>query len=1756
MNTKHGVFGVLLILISLICLLGSVAVIVIAEDEPTVQDSAPTEISDAPADEPTTLEENHETTATNDEVSETPQDTSVIETQDAPSESAVIAPTTTETQDTSSENVAPTPTATETQDPSPESTTTAPTATETQPPSSETTTTAPTAIEPQEPLEPYSETTTTSTAIEVDVQVPPPESTTTSAALEVQEPPIENTTMPTKMPRIGAVIQVSTWAEMSAALTNNTITTIQLTADITCGANVTIANTKPSNLTIDGQGHNYDSSSYCATFTTTATFNTVTIQNLTIIGTNVSGPFYCPSSSLTPMLKYINVNYTGAQITCIPYGIAYYKDCNNITINGQECTEAASVIYDGTVTITKTSGNNYHINYLITKLNNSTVGSIEVKPNATVTITINPSVTNTGFVVPPSSNVMPMQIDSGAKFSFVGPRVTNGNTFSNIILQDGTPDARTVYKVELSTATSNDVLATGGNFTVGNYADVIVCPKNNSTAKAMNVGGILSVGNHSTITTVPALSTYMVQNNICATGDILIGDYSTVSIATNMADHNDTNKGFLYTHGNLVTGIGSTIDINVGGANTFMPLVYVDNGNITIGAGGYFRVKSTANTMAAGLVYASGTMSTGQNSDIELNASGTGSPGASLVNVAGDITIGSSTGSATSDTTQFNVLSSAPTSQYFVQTGGNLTVNDNAKLTITPQNTSTNYAIYTAATTGKCTVGNNAKVLINSPQAGTTNSNGIKITGSGGLQTGENASLIMSCSGKNSGTSFIDVPNGSLATGRGSNVQVTASGANLGYFINIYGNISTGEGSNFEAYGSGAYMNVLVGSVHGGITIGDSSTFYLTGNTSSMSYCLIQPSNSGSSGLIIGNNAKFHAITTSVMTTRNQLVYVPNAPFTVGNNAECHIIAQDASTKPVFSINGTAGKVNFNAPKDVIFYGKNKNLVDAASTFNINNVQQINYWDTAVETPNIFTSTATTAYAQPHYSWRGGNDSALVSITGTMSGSAFTTMNLAGSPVNNPDIAPLGGTDAPTTTTFDMAAANVIAFGTLSPTIDYAYLDAQGTNTITVTLPGVPAPGDTALPGVSLTPASTAVQLLNSPAQGGAYTLASTQYVPPSVASSPFTTNVSKPSLWEVLCFQNYLISQAKQNQYTVTYHYNGGTAEPYLGTILVNEGYPLTSPLEHQANPHKPSHIFGGWYATSDFTSGVWDFANTRVSKNTDLYAQWTHATTTSDTPIFVEAKTGYTQSIALDTLGYIWCWGGGENGCIGAGNTSANTTPQRLYTTSDGSALPKFIDVDAGVFASYAVDESGNLWSWGQSINGQLGMGIPASDQTRPYKITKGDADVPLPKFVKVEAGNRAMMALDKNGNVWTWGSGANNLNGSSTGETIYAPKQLSGLTNVISIASGGNVNYALTRTGKAFGWGDNTANCISLTSSTTAPSDLTPLVSADATDLPIIAQVSGGKHQTVILDTGGDLWAWGYNAWGELGRGIISSSDPNNKTMTKLTQGNDNGATVPLPKFKSVSFGTEFLVAVDVNGFLWACGYAGSYETGLGSTATTSFFTKIPLYFYPTVDTTVPNTKTTFISVDAHNQALDWSSNYAMALDSNGRIWSWGHNSTVRNQTGVLPSLNLIQRPAPAVFPAATLSFGALPASISFGTNVIMPGVSKFMPTSPVSMTVQDTRGAGRSWKVLASLSAPLTTTDSFSSMRDALLFIDGHGGEHVLGQDQTEIYNGTTAALPTTTISFPANTGFALKSNATVVKSKPYTGTITWTLVDAP
>jgi alpha-tubulin suppressor-like RCC1 family protein len=167
------------------------------------------------------------------------------------------------------------------------------------------------------------------------------------------------------------------------------------------------------------------------------------------------------------------------------------------------------------------------------------------------------------------------------------------------------------------------------------------------------------------------------------------------------------------------------------------------------------------------------------------------------------------------------------------------------------------------------------------------------------------------------------------------------------------------------------------------------------------------------------------------------------------------------------------------------------------------------------------------------------------------------------------------------------------------------------------------------------------------------------------------------------------------------------------------------------------------------------------------------------------------------------------GWAGPLGDGSTVNRTLPGRVET-APGVPLTDVVSIAAGWNFYIAVTKDGTAYAWGANDKGQLGDGTSTA-RNRPVLVRDVDG-TPATGIVAAAAGVDFTMLLKSDGTVWATGNNdIGQLGTNSTGMTSTNPavvKDVSGAVfgNVVSIAARHYHTVVRRSDGSVWAWGNN--------------------------------------------------------------------------------------------------------------------------------------------------------------------------------------------------------------------------------------------------------------------------------------------------------------------------------------------------------------
>lgn len=238
------------------------------------------------------------------------------------------------------------------------------------------------------------------------------------------------------------------------------------------------------------------------------------------------------------------------------------------------------------------------------------------------------------------------------------------------------------------------------------------------------------------------------------------------------------------------------------------------------------------------------------------------------------------------------------------------------------------------------------------------------------------------------------------------------------------------------------------------------------------------------------------------------------------------------------------------------------------------------------------------------------------------------------------------------------------------------------------------------------------------------------------------------------------------------------------------------------------------------------------------------------------IHISSGDGRTIAVTERGDVYAWGDNTDGSLGTGSTDDNVNvPARVAVLSTLDAVWSAVGNNTGFFID---EDNADLYAWGSGDNGLVGSNI-----TRDSAALVGGQLIGV-NVRRIYARRNHALALSVNGHVYTWGTDTLGQlgNGGASSDTVTSPQLVLWFLNnnflAVGVAAVGEDFSAAVSNGDIYTWGSgangrtgqngvaNTNEPTLITSFATAPDDFYDIVCGDAFCL--------------ALDISGDVFSWG--------------------------------------------------------------------------------------------------------------------------------------------------------------------------------------------------------------------------------------------------------------------------------------------------------
>eukprot|EP01024_Parvocaulis_polyphysoides_P009012 TRINITY_DN12734_c0_g1_i1.p1 TRINITY_DN12734_c0_g1~~TRINITY_DN12734_c0_g1_i1.p1 ORF type:complete len:379 (-),score=26.38 TRINITY_DN12734_c0_g1_i1:202-1338(-) len=243
--------------------------------------------------------------------------------------------------------------------------------------------------------------------------------------------------------------------------------------------------------------------------------------------------------------------------------------------------------------------------------------------------------------------------------------------------------------------------------------------------------------------------------------------------------------------------------------------------------------------------------------------------------------------------------------------------------------------------------------------------------------------------------------------------------------------------------------------------------------------------------------------------------------------------------------------------------------------------------------------------------------------------------------------------------------------------------------------------------------------------------------------------------------------------------------------------------------------------------------------------------------------------------------------------------------------------VQVCCGDSHTVIVTQGGELFTCGRNQNGQLGLGH-SFDQFNPNPVPA----LKNKRIKEAACGAEHTIAVCEDGEVYGWGWGQYGNLGDGERHDRWQPTKVKGLEGIQlrQISCGWRHNLALSTEGVIYVWGWNKYGQLGVADNNDR-STAVPITSG----IGQTQVISGGWRYSMSVDQNGDIYAWGWNKFGQLGLGHCEACNTPQKVSSM------EGCNIEL-----LACGWRHSMAVSRNGDFYVWGRGSYGRLGLGDEA----------------------------------------------------------------------------------------------------------------------------------------------------------------------------------------------------------------------------
>ena len=308
--------------------------------------------------------------------------------------------------------------------------------------------------------------------------------------------------------------------------------------------------------------------------------------------------------------------------------------------------------------------------------------------------------------------------------------------------------------------------------------------------------------------------------------------------------------------------------------------------------------------------------------------------------------------------------------------------------------------------------------------------------------------------------------------------------------------------------------------------------------------------------------------------------------------------------------------------------------------------------------------------------------------------------------------------------------------------------------------------------------------------------------------------------------------------------------------------------------------------------------------------------------------------------------------------------------------------------------IDNEGKVYTWGRNYSGQLGNGTNENSNV-PICISDLSGNVLNGKnIVEISSDGMTMIALDNEGNVYTWGSNYQGKLGNGTNEESNVPICISDIEenalngkNIVKVQSAYDIMIAIDNHGKVYTWGDNYSGKLGNgTGGEWGDYSNEPIcisaIEGNALNEKDIVEVQIDGNTIIALDSEGKVYTWGNNSDGQLGNGKSGYDTDSNEPIC-ISDIEENALnSVKIEKISYNNYFKDIITAIDNNGKVYTWGNNEYGQLGNG----TNEDSNKPICISALKDNALNGKNIVEVQSDSSTM---------IAIDNEGKVYTWGNN-----------------------------------------------------------------------------------------------------------------------------------------------------------------